>query len=555
MRSACGPFRRLTVAHDTGQIRLARPPRGRFSRDMRLLLVLAVLVVGSSESRGAATDIVLRAGDARLTAPMRCVDGALQQAEKTTLAQSGTAVFVVTIPETGEYLIDAEVSAPSSDANSFYLNFDTPPEDPTMIWDIRKTYDFDQRPVTWRGKGGVDDDEFDPKFFTLTAGEHRLIIAGREPARLRSLTIRRYFKPAPGTLAFIEEQLARQQTTLAHELFRLDDTPAGEAAAAKLYALARQNREKLRQAALDLAAAHPGSADGVAALDWALRNGGELPEPSGARVLALLRTHYLAHPQIGPSLAYLAHYRVYAPESAAIRELFAAVLEKNPNREVRAQAALGRANYAKDDFDAAEARQEPEATVAGTKAVEMMEALRRDFGDVRALRYADTGETIGDEVARQLVELRTLRVGMPAPEIADEDLNGARFRLSDYRGKVVLLVFWGTWCGPCMAAVPHERDLVEKFNGRPFAIVGVNSDPNRDRARRAVAQERMTWRSFWNAADSHISKAWNVKGWPTAYLIDHRGVIRQRMFVQDDRIEKAVAAAERDAAPTVEAPR
>ena len=56
-------------------------------------------------------------------------------------------------------------------------------------------------------------------------------------------------------------------------------------------------------------------------------------------------------------------------------------------------------------------------------------------------------------------------------------------------GKVVVLVFWGSWCGPCMAAVPHERQLVERFKGRPFVVVGVNSDEDREKALRVVAIE------------------------------------------------------------------
>ncbi len=516
---------------------------------MRALLLLLAAGCLSTVAVRAADDIILRAADAQLTAPMQRIDGALQQPEKTSLAQSGTAMFVVTLPEAGDYFIEAEVNAPSSDANSFYINFDAAPEDPTMIWDIRKTYDFEPRPVTWRGKGGVDDDEFDPKFFSLTAGEHRLIVAGREPAMLRSLTIKRYLRPAPGTLASIQEQYARQQNALFHALFRLDDNAAGEAAAAKLYAQARENRERLNEAAIELAAARRDFPDGVAAVEWTLRSGGALDHPSGARLIELLRTDYLARPDIGPSLAYLAHYRLWSddPRRRSVVALFQAAIDKNPSRDVRAQAALGLANYGKDDFDELERTGDSEAAALGARrAIEAMEAVRRDYADAPYLLDAAYIETIGAEAARQLVELRTLRVGLPAPEIADEDLDGARFKLSDYRGKVVLLVFWGTWCGPCMAAVPRERALVEKFQGRPFAIVGVNSDSNKDRARRAIAQEHMTWRSFWNGDDNHISKAWNVKGWPTVYLIDHRGVIRQRLFVQDEKIDEIVAAAERD---------
>ena len=66
------------------------------------------------------------------------------------------------------------------------------------------------------------------------------------------------------------------------------------------------------------------------------------------------------------------------------------------------------------------------------------------------------------------------RVGMPAPEIDGEDFDGMRVKLSDYRGKVVVVVFWASWCPPCCAMIPHERELVERNRDKPFAMLSVN---------------------------------------------------------------------------------
>lgn len=76
---------------------------------------------------------------------------------------------------------------------------------------------------------------------------------------------------------------------------------------------------------------------------------------------------------------------------------------------------------------------------------------------------------------------------------------------------------------------PHERSLVEKLADKPFAIVGVNSDPDLEALKPVLEKEEITWRSFWNGPDGTqgpISKAWNVRGWPTTYLIDAKGTIR-----------------------------
>jgi Thioredoxin-like len=78
---------------------------------------------------------------------------------------------------------------------------------------------------------------------------------------------------------------------------------------------------------------------------------------------------------------------------------------------------------------------------------------------------------------------------------------------------------------------PHERSLVKKLESKPFALIGVNSDRDREALKPTLAKEQITWRSFWNGAggtQGPISSAWSVNGWPTLYLIDAKGVIRRQ---------------------------
>ena len=83
---------------------------------------------------------------------------------------------------------------------------------------------------------------------------------------------------------------------------------------------------------------------------------------------------------------------------------------------------------------------------------------------------------------------------------------------------------------------------MKRLEGKPFALLGVNSD-SKERVRRAVKKENITWRSWWDGGntDGPIAKAWNVKGWPTLYVIDAKGVIRHRDLrgkELDDAIDK-----------------
>jgi hypothetical protein len=113
-----------------------------------------------------------------------------QAVQTTSVTNGGSATFAFTIATAGDYVIQALVNAPNSGANSFYVNVDSQPQDPIMIWDVTLTSGFEQRLISWRGNGTDTADQFVPKVFTLTAGMHQLIIIGREAnTQLSSLSI------------------------------------------------------------------------------------------------------------------------------------------------------------------------------------------------------------------------------------------------------------------------------------------------------------------------------------------------------------------------------
>lgn len=143
---------------------------------------------------------------------------------------------------------------------------------------------------------------------------------------------------------------------------------------------------------------------------------------------------------------------------------------------------------------------------------------------------------------KELFELENLSVGMVAPDIVGEDLDGIVFRLSDYRGKVVMLDFWGHWCPPCRSMYPQEQELVSQLASSPFVLIGVNSDGNLDEAREAVEDEGLVWRHFWNGergTSGHIAEQWNIVAWPTVYLIDGDGVIRHKDILGEE-LDRAI---------------
>ena len=89
---------------------------------------------------------------------------------------------------------------------------------------------------------------------------------------------------------------------------------------------------------------------------------------------------------------------------------------------------------------------------------------------------------------------------------------------------------------------PHERSLVKRLADEPFALIGINSDKDLVKLKEAMIEESITWRSFWNGPNGTrgpLSARWGVTGWPTIYVLDHRGVIRFR-DVRGDELDVAV---------------
>ena len=140
---------------------------------------------------------------------------------------------------------------------------------------------------------------------------------------------------------------------------------------------------------------------------------------------------------------------------------------------------------------------------------------------------------------------------MEAPEIAGEDVtSGKPIRLSDYRGKVVLVDFWATWCGPCRAAIPHEIELAKRFQGRPFAILGVSADNDRDTLRDYAVLRKLPWPNVFDGPGGPICRDWAIDSLPTFILVDHEGLIQaelagaEHMKTIDTLVEELVKQAE-----------
>jgi peroxiredoxin len=155
-----------------------------------------------------------------------------------------------------------------------------------------------------------------------------------------------------------------------------------------------------------------------------------------------------------------------------------------------------------------------------------------------------TRPELSADVAGTRRVIEHLTVGKRAPEIVGTDLTGRPFKLSEYKGKVVALVFSAEWCGICRTQAPYERFLLGRYERWPFALLTVQAGSDREAAHAASLTDHLAHRSWWDApgegaTNGPIAEAWNVIGWPATYVIDGAGIIRF-INVRDEDLLKAV---------------
>lgn len=338
--------------------------------------------------------------------------------------------------------------------------------------------------------------------------------------------------PSTNRLAEIQQKYKEAEAAYYTAAEPLPDTPEGNKQSEKLWEEFDKKQADLFMAAVELTQTDPKSGDGFAALEWVLTIPRAYSLSAGIPAMELVTAHHAANPKVGKIIAWVGYYTPdpMAASYAAAIALIQTVAEKNPNRAARGQAVMSLAWQARKKFAEAAAKKAPEENTLAAEAETAFETVVRDYADCPRL-MKDGQRTLGEEAKQELYELRNLRVGKVAPDIEGQDLDGVEFKLSDYRGKVTAIVFWASWCGPCMEMVPHERKLVERMKNQPFVLIGVNGDVDRNKARQVTVKKAMTWRSFWNGSKGPhgpISRAWNVRGWPMVYVLDHKNVIRAK---------------------------
>ena len=141
--------------------------------------------------------------------------------------------------------------------------------------------------------------------------------------------------------------------------------------------------------------------------------------------------------------------------------------------------------------------------------------------------YSDQEESSGNAVA---VRQAPPDMGSQAPDFQLIDLQGNWQALPDYHGKVVLLNFWATWCGPCRVEMPSMERVYQDFKDEGFAILAISSDPQGSIVTRPfVASQGLTF-PILHDSDYRVSGSYGVRTLPMSFLIDRNGTLTERVF-------------------------
>ena len=162
--------------------------------------------------------------------------------------------------------------------------------------------------------------------------------------------------------------------------------------------------------------------------------------------------------------------------------------------------------------------------------------ITRDYADVnpRLTTYAQTSlESLGSE--------RMLAIGGEPIGFDVKSIRGERLSPSAYRGKVLLIDFWATWCGPCVAEMPNVKNVYEKYHPKGFEIVGISLDQSRDKLDKYIESQEIAWPQYFDGKwwNNDIAVRYGIKSIPTTILVDKKGKIRYKSL-RGRQLENAV---------------
>jgi len=161
------------------------------------------------------------------------------------------------------------------------------------------------------------------------------------------------------------------------------------------------------------------------------------------------------------------------------------------------------------------------------KTTELIKKLKTDFPETTQGKKADNILAQLEKQGKMKDVQGKLVVGNAFPDFNEKDLEGKPLSVGNYKGKVVLVDFWATWCGPCVAELPNVLETYKKYHSKGFDIVGISLDHDKDALTNFIKKKGMPWQQYFDGKgwESKLAGAYGVNSIPATYLLDTEGKI------------------------------